>query len=142
MRKADGEEMSEKEFDFWQDHSLRYLEMAFRSDRRETVADPDGCGTRTGDCGDTVTFFLTNRQGRIQSISFETNGCLNTNACANTVCELIEGKTLEEAWSLTPEEIAGYLETLPEDHFHCAELAVGALYLALSDCRRRAGEAA
>jgi nitrogen fixation NifU-like protein len=135
-------EMSEEQFDFWQDHSLRYLEMAFRSDRRETVADPDGFGTRTGDCGDTVTFFLTTRQGRIQSISFETNGCLNTHACANTVCELVEGKTLEEAWSLTPEEIAAYLETLPEDHFHCAELAAGALYLALTDCRRRAGEAA
>lgn len=134
--------MSEQPFDFWQDHSLRYLEMAFRSDRRETVAEPDGLGSRTGDCGDTVTFFLTTRQGRIRSISFETNGCLNTNACANTVCELVEGKTLEEAWSLTPEDVAGYLETLPADHTHCAELAVGALYLALSDCRRRAGKAA
>ncbi|MCF8060976.1 MAG: iron-sulfur cluster assembly scaffold protein [Deltaproteobacteria bacterium] len=134
--------MSENSFDFWQDHSLRYLEMAFRSDRRETVADPDGLGSRTGDCGDTVTFFLTTRQARIESISFETNGCLNTNACANTVCEIVEGKTLEEAWTLTPEDVAGYLETLPRDHTHCAELAVGALYLALSDCRRRAGEAA
>lgn len=121
---------------------MRYLEMALRSDRRETVADPDGLGTRTGDCGDTVTFYLTTRQGRIVSISFETDGCLNTNACANTVCEFVEGKTLEEAWTLTPEDVADYLETLPADHTHCAELAVGALYLALSDCRRRAGEAA
>ena len=27
-------------------------------------------------------------------------------------------------------------ETLPADHYHCAELAVGALYLALADCRQ------
>ncbi len=134
--------MSEKSFDFWQDHSLRYLEMAFRSDRRETVDNPDGYGSRTGDCGDTVTMFLTTGQGRIRSISFDTNGCLNTNACANAVCELAEGKTLDEAWALTPEDVIEDLQTLPPEHTHCAELAVGALYLALADCRRRSGKAA
>ena len=134
--------MSVEAPEFLQSHSMKYLEMAFRSDRRETVVQPDGLGSRTGDCGDTVTFFLTTRQGRIRSISFETNGCLNTNACANTVCELVEGKTLDEAWTLTPEDVSDFLETLPADHMHCAELAVGALYLALSDCRRRAGKAA
>lgn len=134
--------MNEKDFDFWQDHSLRFLEMAFRSDRREVVSEPDGLGSRTGDCGDIVTFFLTIREGKIQSISFETHGCLNTNACANTVCELVEGKPVEEAWTVTPEDVVDYLETLPGDHTHCAELAVGALYLALVDAKRRSGRAA
>ncbi len=134
--------MNEKDFDFWQDHSLRFLEMAFRSDRRETVTNPDGLGSRTGDCGDIVTFFLTIRGGRILSVSFETQGCLNTNACANTVCELVEGKSVEEAWTVTPEDVTDYLETLPGDHTHCAELAVGALYLALADAKRRSGRAA
>jgi nitrogen fixation NifU-like protein len=32
--------------------------------------------------------------------------------------------------------VADYLEPLPEDHFHCAELAVGAFYLALADSQR------
>ncbi len=134
--------MSDKPFDFWQDHSLHYLEMAFRSDRRETVTNPDGFGSRTGDCGDTVTFFLTIHRRRICAISFETSGCLNTQACANTVCELVEGKTIEEAWKVTPEDLVDYLQTLPKEHTHCAELAVGALYLALADTKRRSGEAA
>ncbi len=43
------------------------------------------------------------------------------------------GKTIEAAWEITPEEVIRFLETLPEDHFHCAELAVGAFYLALTD---------
>lgn len=132
----------EKPFDFWQDHSLRYLEMAFRTDRRERVENPDGFGTRTGDCGDTVSFFLTLRGDRLESVSFETNGCMNTTACANAVAEFAEGKTVEEAWGITPEKIVDYLETLPKGHTHCAELAVGALYLALADSRRRAGRAA
>jgi nitrogen fixation NifU-like protein len=46
---------------------------------------------------------------------------------------LVEGKTIGEAWEIAPEAVADYLETLPEDHFHCAELAVGALYMALSN---------
>ena len=48
-----------------------------------------------------------------------------------------EGRALEEAWSITPEEVASYLETLPGESRHCAELAVGALYLALTDIGRR-----
>jgi nitrogen fixation NifU-like protein len=123
--------MTLKKFDFWQDHSLRYLEMAFRSDRRGTIEHPDGYGKRTGDCADTVEIYLTIRHGRIQSVSYETNGCMNTNACANTVAELVRGKDVASAWELTPEDVIEYLETLPPQNTHCAELAVGALYLAL-----------
>ncbi|MBI9085684.1 MAG: iron-sulfur cluster assembly scaffold protein [Desulfobacterales bacterium] len=126
--------MSEqKDFDFWQDHSLHYLEMAFRSDRHETVEKPDGRGKKTGDCGDTVEIFIQVKGGRIDAVSFDINGCTNTNATANTVAHLAEGKTVEEAWEITPEAVADFLETLPEDHFHCAELAVGAFYLALAN---------
>ena len=123
--------MKPNKFDFWQDHSLRYLEMAFRTDRREAISHPDGYGKRTGECGDTVEMYLTIRSGRIQSVSYETNGCMSTSACANTVAELIEGKHVESAWELTPEDVVKYLQTLPSENTHCAELAVGALYRAL-----------
>ena len=125
-----------KEFDFWQEHSLRYLEMAFRNDRRAVIAHPDGYGKRTGNCADTVEVYLTVRDGRIQSVAYQTDGCMNTNACANTVAELIEGRDIETAWELTPEDVIAYLETLPVENFHCAELVVGALYTALTDCNR------
>jgi nitrogen fixation NifU-like protein len=48
---------------------------------------------------------------------------------------LVEGKTVAAAWEITPEKVADFLETLPGDHYHCAELAVGTLYLALADTR-------
>ena len=107
--------------------------MAFRTDRREVIKQPDGYGKRTGDCGDTVEMYLAIRNGRIQSVSFETNGCLSTHACANTVAELTEGKKVEAAWEITPENVIDYLETLPPENHHCAELAAGAFYLALSN---------
>ena len=124
--------MGKEQSDFWQEHSLHYLEMAFRTDRQERITQPDGYGKKTGVCGDTVEIFLSVNGDILNTVSFDVSGCMNTNACANTVAHLTEGKRLDEAWEITPEDVAGYLETLPEDHLHCAELAVGAFYLALS----------
>lgn len=124
-----------EEFDLWQDHSLHYLEMAFRTDRRESLENPDGYGKRTGECGDTVEIFLTLRGDRIASVSYDTDGCMSTNACANTVAELAEQKSVEEAWDITADDVIEYLETLPPENLHCAELAVGAFYLALANCK-------
>jgi nitrogen fixation protein NifU and related proteins len=120
-------------FDFWQDHSLRFLEMAFRTDKKERLDQPDGYGKKTGGCGDTVEFFLSLDGERICAMAYESHGCMNTNACANAVIHLVEGRSLAEAWELTPEKVAAFLESLPLDHFHCAELAIGALYLALAN---------
>ncbi len=125
--------MAKEVEDIWQDHSLRFLEMAFRTDRRERIANPDGYGKKSGDCGDTVEFFLIIKNGIIESASYDIDGCLNTNACANTIISLIEGKSVEVAWEITPEAVSSFLETLPENHFHCAELSVGALFLALAN---------
>jgi nitrogen fixation NifU-like protein len=119
--------------DFWQSHSLKYLEMAFRTDKQEIIKHPDGYGKKTGDCGDTVEIFLIASDNIIEKASYYINGCMNTAACANTIVNMVENKTIEQAWDITPEAVAGYLETLPENHFHCAELAAGALYLALSN---------
>ena len=121
--------------DFWQDHSLMFLEMAFRTDRRERLDKADGYGKKTGDCGDTVEFFLILDGDAIGTLAYDINGCLNTNACCNAVISLLEGQTIEAAWELTPERVAGFLESLPPDHFHCAELAIGALYLTLANAR-------
>jgi nitrogen fixation protein NifU and related proteins len=130
------EKKDKNELNFWQDHSATFLEMAFRNDKRERIEKPDGYGRQTGVCGDTVEIFITGCHGKIQTVSIYTDGCLNTNACANTVALLAEGKTIEQAWEITPETVADHLKTLPSDHTHCAELAVGALYLALSDFQK------
>ncbi len=127
--------MEKKDYDFWQHHSVKYLEMAFRTDKQEILESPDGYGKRTGDCGDTIEMFINVCDEHIRSVSFNVNGCINTNACANTVVSLAEGKSIEEAWEITTENVADYLETLPTHETHCAELAVGSLYLALADAR-------
>ncbi|WP_462325171.1 iron-sulfur cluster assembly scaffold protein [Desulfoplanes sp.] len=129
---------TQQTMDFWQDHSDNYLKMALNHERRERPERPDGYGKKTGQCGDTIEFFLTVENGQISHISLDIDGCMHTSATANAVATLSEGKQLETAWDIHPETVAEYLETLPEDHFHCAELAVGAFYLALADIERKA----
>lgn len=126
-----------EEKNFWELHSDRYLEMAFNADRRERVSQPDGYGIRTGDCGDTIEFFLTLAHDRLRFVSYQVDGCLNTNACAATIARLVEGNNLDAAWKISPEEVVAYLETLPQHELHCAELAVGAFYMALADAARK-----
>ncbi len=112
--------------------SARYIEMACRTDRIKRISKPDGYGKKTGVCGDTIEMFITKKDNKIQDVSFVADGCINTVACANTVAHLVEGKAIEDAWELTAENVVDFLETLPAEETHCAELAVGAFYLALS----------
>jgi nitrogen fixation NifU-like protein len=124
----------------FQDHSKNFQEMVSRVERYGELEKPDGYGKRIGDCGDTIEIFLSIQAGQIRMITFRVEGCANTVACGNTVSYLMEGRTLTDGWQLTPENVSDYLETLSADHFHCAELAVGAFYKALTDYNRRQKE--
>lgn len=125
-----------KPFNYWQDHSERFLMMANLWERRTATENPDGIGKKTGDCGDTITIYLVVKDGMVEQLTYELEGCMNTNACVNALAGMIEGKPMECGWNVTPTEVIDFLQTLPEDHHHCAELAVGTLYLALADCAK------
>jgi nitrogen fixation NifU-like protein len=95
----------------------------------------DGYGKNTGDCGDTVEMSLKLSGDTISKISFRIDGCAHTLASAVAVARITEGRTLQEAWGVTPEEVIDYIGSLPPESEHCAELAVGALYLALANAQ-------
>ncbi len=114
-------------------HSEHFIDMASRTDRLGIIEHPDGYGKRVGDCGDTIELYLSVQAGMIRMVTFQIQGCLNTNACANTLAYLVEGRSVADSWRILPENLVDYLETLPPDHVHCAELVVGAFYHALND---------
>ncbi len=128
----------EEDSNFWNRHSLKFLEMAYKTDHIERIANPHGYGERTGECGDSVEFFImVDDRGKLDIISFLVNGCLHTTACCNAVVHLAKGLYLDQAWEISAEQVSDYLETLPEDHYHCAELSLGGFYLALTNYRNR-----
>jgi nitrogen fixation NifU-like protein len=119
--------------DALQQHSKKFISMVHRQERYGALDHPDGYGTKKGICGDTVEFYLSVQNGIVQTVAFELDGCFHTMACANAVSLIAEGKNVADSWDITPENIINYLETLPEDHHHCAELVIGTFYLALAN---------
>jgi len=125
------------DFDFWNDHSIEYLGMAYMWDRRKSHDNPDGSAQKTGDCGDSIRMYLQVTDGKIKHLFFDLDGCINTNACCNVVASMVEDHPVSEGWQVTAEQVIEFLGTLPDDHYHCAELAVGTFYLTLADYEKR-----
>jgi len=118
-------------------HSDAFLKMALRKDRCKIMLNHDGHAKSTGQCGDSIEIFIKVARQNIQHITYNINGCENTYACANTLVTLAEGRDINKAWEISPEDIIRFLETLPSGEHHCAELVVGAFYKALSNFQER-----
>ncbi|MFW9896102.1 MAG: iron-sulfur cluster assembly scaffold protein [Candidatus Thorarchaeota archaeon] len=84
-----------------------------------------------GSCGDTMYFFLKIDYNIIEKAHFITDGCGATVAAGSQTTMMIEGKPLEIAERLKPNDIDHALGGLPDDHKHCAELTVRTLIRAI-----------
>jgi nitrogen fixation NifU-like protein len=74
---------------------------------------------------------------RIRKARFRAVGCPALVASASVITELVTGRTLTEAQSLTTAAVINALDGLPKNRAHCARLGVCALRSALKDCQRR-----
>jgi nitrogen fixation NifU-like protein len=97
------------------------------------VPDADGYASVTGPCGDTMEIWLKVRGDRIVTASFWTDGCGPSIASGSMTTELARGKSVAEAWAVTPKDILNALGGLPEENEHCALLAANTLHGALKD---------
>src|SRR5476649_1385887 len=88
------------------------------------------------DCGDMLRMWVKFKEqdGKkvIDRATFQTFGCETAIAVASVATELIAGKTVEEALSLSGAELAAPLGALPPMKIHCAQLVEGALRSALA----------
>lgn len=98
----------------------------------------DGQATGKGVCGDAMDIYIAIRKERIHRVGQVPHGCLYTVASASALSELCLGKRLDEALKITPEAVSGELGGLPDDHMHCARLAVNTLGEAIEDYYRKA----
>lgn len=112
----------------------------------DAIRDPKNLGEMQGadavgtvgsaDCGDMLRMWVKFKEqdGKkvIDRATFQTFGCETAIAVASVATELIAGKTVEEALSLSGTELAAPLGALPPMKIHCAQLVEGALRSALA----------
>jgi len=95
-------------------------------------------------CGDMIKLYLkvVRRGGEdvIEAATFESYGCAANIAAASILTEMIKGRSLREAWSISWRQLSDELGGLPPIKYHCSVLAVGALKRAIRAYYRRVGE--
>ncbi len=105
------------------------------------MENPDGVG-RVGNptCGDIMNLYLKVKDGVITDATFKTFGCGAAIATSSMVTELVKGKTVKEALSISNRAVAEALGGLPPIKMHCSVLAEEALKAALDDYVARQGK--
>ncbi len=99
---------------------------------------PDGIGEAQNPvCGDTMRLFIKVEAGRIIDAKFLTFGCGAAIASSSMTTEMIKGKMVEEAITISNQAIARALGGLPPTKVHCSVLAEQAIKAAVLDYRRK-----
>ncbi len=107
----------------------------FRNPRNiGVIEDADGIGeVGNAKCGDIMKIYLKIENDIITDVKFETFGCGSAIASSSMATELIKGKPVEEALSLTNKAVVEALDGLPAHKLHCSVLAEEAIKAALKD---------
>ncbi len=104
------------------------------------IKDANGIGeVGNAKCGDIMRVYLKVEDDKIVDCKFKTFGCGSAIASSSMATELIKGKSLDEAWTLTNMAVAEALDGLPPIKMHCSVLAEEAIHKAINDYREKKG---
>lgn len=106
------------------------------------IKNPDGVG-RAGNpvCGDIMELFVKiktdkktdKKKNTIKDLKFQTLGCAAAISTSDVACEILKGKTIEQALKIKAKDIVKKLGGLPVQKIHCSLLAIEALQAAIKD---------
>ena len=99
------------------------------------IEDASGVGTvGNARCGDIMRMYLDiDDDGIVRDAKFKTFGCGAAVATSSMATELVRGKSVEEALTVTNKAVAEALDGLPPVKLHCSLLAEEAIHAALWD---------
>jgi len=102
------------------------------------IEDADGIGNVGNPrCGDVMKIYLKITDGKIVDAKFETFGCVAAIATSTTAIDMILGKPIEEALTITNKAVAEALDGLPPEKMHCSILAEEGIKAAIEDYYKR-----
>lgn len=113
----------------------------FRNPRNVGVIEnADGVGeVGNAKCGDIMKIYLKIENDIIVDVKFETFGCGSAIASSSMATELIKGKPVAEALTLTNKAVVEALDGLPAHKLHCSVLAEEAIKKALQNYYEKNG---
>lgn len=86
-------------------------------------------------CGDVLKLSANLADGRISEVRFLAKGCVPAIACGSVLTELLIGKTLKDAATVSREDLLRELGSLPQASAHASHLAMDALMQLLARLR-------
>jgi len=78
-------------------------------------------------CGDVLELSAKIADGHINDVRFRAKGCVPSMACASAITELAKGKSMDEAQTISREDVTRAVGGVPTASGHAAQLAVDAL---------------
>jgi nitrogen fixation protein NifU and related proteins len=102
----------------------------------------DGVGMEGNlQCGDQmmVAIKVEKEKEVITDCQWKTYGCASAIASTSILSEMVKGMTLDQAFDISPKEVAKELGGLPEHKIHCSVLGDKALRAAINDFYIRNG---
>ena len=108
-----------------------------------TLEDANGVGeVGNAKCGDIMRMYLKISDDEvIEDVKFQTFGCASAIATSSIATDMIKGRPLKDALTLTNKAVAEALDGLPAHKLHCSVLAEEAIKAALKDYYDRQGVA-
>jgi len=102
------------------------------------IPDADGVGMVGNPvCGDVMKMMIKVKDDRIEDVKFQTFGCGAAIATSSIATEMVKGKSLDEALTLSNKAVAEALGGLPPAKMHCSNLAADAIHKAIDDYRSK-----
>lgn len=103
-----------------------------------SLADPSGKAVvKSPVDSDIVQITVRIGQGVVQDVKFKCMGCAVAIACSSMATEMVMGKSVEEASSISEQAVADALGGIPEYKMRCSNLAPEAIRRAIADWRSR-----
>ncbi len=109
----------------------------------ENTDDFDGVGMEGNlQCGDQmmVVIKVDKEKDTITDCQWKTYGCASAIASTSVLSEMVKGRTLDDAFHISPKEVALELGGLPDHKIHCSVLGDKALRAAINNYYTRNGQ--